>query len=172
VKEGNTLETDEENLTELVQQTERFEKKQVPVLRTGGFWGLALLDAGIGPLEIKNTTGTVSGVKGFRDRERFSILHAAVCFWSSIKRSKRRFRCLVKDLKQRPRSPGRASFSLFPVADGVNRNTDAQGKFRLGQTQAFSYTSSISCCILHGFFFTSRFLPCYFFFSDCIHMVV
>jgi hypothetical protein len=54
VKEGNTLETDEENLTELVQQTERFEKKQVPVLRTGGFWGLALLDAGIGSLEIKS----------------------------------------------------------------------------------------------------------------------
>ncbi len=89
----------------------------------------------------------------------------------SIKRSKRDFRCFVKDFKQRSGCPGRASFPLFPVADGINRNTDTQGKFNLGQTQAFSDTTGISRCILHGFFVISCFLPCYFFFSGCIHTV-
>lgn len=36
VKQGKTLETDQENLAELTGQAERFEKKQVPVLKALG----------------------------------------------------------------------------------------------------------------------------------------
>src|SRR5690606_28992023 len=71
-----------------------------------------------------------------------------IYFFVSIKCSERCFGSFIQYLEQGFGGPGRAALALFPVANSVERNTDAFGKLKLAQSQALAHAASEFGCIL------------------------